>query len=145
MSKEISTRAERRLHLGAILSGVGTADTVANEIERWFRQGACDGFNYRVGNPVDFALFIERVVPILQHRGLFRTEYEGSTLRSHSDCRSRPTIMRSRYAKPPNSGQAGRPTIKAQQNSISYKENSVSKRYRCLDSCATLKSRTASS
>jgi hypothetical protein len=56
MSKEISTRADRRLHLGAILSGVVTADTVANEIERRFRQGTSDGFNYRIGNPVDFAL-----------------------------------------------------------------------------------------
>jgi FMN-dependent oxidoreductase (nitrilotriacetate monooxygenase family) len=75
---------------------VGTAETVANEIERWFRQGACDGFNYRVGNPVDFALFIERVVPILQERGLFRTEYEGSTLRSHLGL----SIPANRYAEP---------------------------------------------
>ena len=62
---------------------VGSAETVANEIERWFREGAADGFNYRVGNPADFALFIDRVVPILQERGLFRHEYAGETLRSH--------------------------------------------------------------
>ncbi len=62
---------------------VGTAETVANEIERWFVGGACDGFNFRVTNPVDFAIFVERVVPLLQQRGLFRTDYEGETLRDH--------------------------------------------------------------
>jgi len=45
---------------------------------------------------VDFALFIERVVPILRHRGLFRTEYEGSTLRSHLGL----PIPANRYAEP---------------------------------------------
>jgi FMN-dependent oxidoreductase (nitrilotriacetate monooxygenase family) len=62
---------------------VGTAETVADEIERWFRHGAADGFNYRVGNPVDFGRFIDRVVPILQERGLFRRDYTGTTLRDH--------------------------------------------------------------
>ncbi|HEX7873210.1 MAG TPA: LLM class flavin-dependent oxidoreductase [Sphingobium sp.] len=62
---------------------VGTAETVANEIERWFTGGATDGFNFRVTNPVDFARFVDEVVPILQARGLFRTEYEHETLRGH--------------------------------------------------------------
>jgi len=62
---------------------VGTAKTVADEIERWFLGGASDGFNFRVTNPVEFALFTDRVVPLLQERGLFRTEYEGTTLRTH--------------------------------------------------------------
>lgn len=62
---------------------VGSARTVADEIERWFLGGACDGFNYRVGNPHDFAVFTGRVVPLLQERGLFRTDYEGTTLREH--------------------------------------------------------------
>jgi FMN-dependent oxidoreductase (nitrilotriacetate monooxygenase family) len=62
---------------------VGTAQTVADEIERWFVGGACDGFNFRVTNPADFAPFIDRVVPLLQQRGLFRTEYAGETLRDH--------------------------------------------------------------
>jgi hypothetical protein len=56
---------------------------VADEIERWFVGGACDGFNFRVTNPADFAPFIDRVVPLLQQRGLFRTEYAGETLRDH--------------------------------------------------------------
>ncbi|RZK02791.1 MAG: LLM class flavin-dependent oxidoreductase [Novosphingobium sp.] len=62
---------------------VGSPETVADEIERWFLGGACDGFNYRVTNPAAFALFTDRVVPILQERGLFRTEYAGETLREH--------------------------------------------------------------
>ncbi|MET0361047.1 MAG: LLM class flavin-dependent oxidoreductase [Sphingobium sp.] len=62
---------------------VGTAETVAAEIERWFVGRAVDGFNYRVTNPADFALFIDKVVPILQARGLYRTEYEHETLRGH--------------------------------------------------------------
>jgi len=62
---------------------VGTAETVADEIERWFLGQACDGFNFRVNSPTDFALFTERVVPLLQERGLFRREYEGETLRDH--------------------------------------------------------------
>ena len=75
---------------------VGTAETVAKEIERWFKEGAADGFNYRVGNPVDFALFTDRVVPILQERGLFRREYAGETLRSHLGL----PIPENRYAAP---------------------------------------------
>lgn len=62
---------------------VGAARTVADEIERWFVGRACDGFNFRVTNPADFALFTDRVVPLLQERGLFRTEYAGETLRDH--------------------------------------------------------------
>ncbi|MET0240682.1 MAG: LLM class flavin-dependent oxidoreductase [Sphingobium sp.] len=62
---------------------VGTAETVAAEIERWFVGGATDGFNFRVSNPEDFRTFTQKVVPILQERGLFRTEYEHETLRGH--------------------------------------------------------------
>jgi FMN-dependent oxidoreductase (nitrilotriacetate monooxygenase family) len=62
---------------------VGSPVTIANEIERWFEGFAADGFNLRVSTPADFALFRERVVPILQARGLFRREYEHTTLRGH--------------------------------------------------------------
>ncbi|CAN7142564.1 LLM class flavin-dependent oxidoreductase [Phenylobacterium sp. LjRoot225] len=64
-------------------SFVGSPETIADEIERWFRGGAADGFLLRVGRPREFALFRERVVPLLQARGLFRTEYEHDTLRGH--------------------------------------------------------------
>jgi FMN-dependent oxidoreductase (nitrilotriacetate monooxygenase family) len=62
---------------------LGSPETVADEIERWFVGRAADGFNLRVTRPGEFALFRERVVPILQKRGLFRTDYAGQTLRSH--------------------------------------------------------------
>jgi FMN-dependent oxidoreductase (nitrilotriacetate monooxygenase family) len=62
---------------------VGSPETIAKEIERWFVGRAADGFILRVARPKDFALFRERVVPILQQRGLFRTEYAHDTLRGH--------------------------------------------------------------
>jgi alkanesulfonate monooxygenase SsuD/methylene tetrahydromethanopterin reductase-like flavin-dependent oxidoreductase (luciferase family) len=62
---------------------VGGPSTVADAIEQWFREGAADGFLFRVTNPVDFETFLQRVVPLLQDRGLFRREYEHETLRGH--------------------------------------------------------------
>jgi len=62
---------------------VGSPETIANEIERWFTGRAADGFILRVTRPGDFALFREKVVPILQARGLFRTDYAHDTLRGH--------------------------------------------------------------
>jgi hypothetical protein len=61
----------------------GTPETVADEIERWFVGGAADGFNLQTSRADQFNLFIERVVPILQRRGLFRTEYTSNTLRGN--------------------------------------------------------------
>lgn len=62
---------------------VGSAATVANEIERWFREGAADGFNIGVGEPNELEKFSREVVPLLQARGLFRREYESDTLRGN--------------------------------------------------------------
>jgi FMN-dependent oxidoreductase (nitrilotriacetate monooxygenase family) len=62
---------------------VGTAKTVADEVERWFRDGAADGFNIGHGEPGDLDAFITKVVPLLQQRGLFRQEYSHETLRGH--------------------------------------------------------------
>lgn len=62
---------------------VGTAETVAREIERWFVAGAVDGFNLHVARPSDFDRFLGEVVPILQDRGLFRADYAHDTLRGH--------------------------------------------------------------
>jgi FMN-dependent oxidoreductase (nitrilotriacetate monooxygenase family) len=61
----------------------GSPVTVANEIERWFREDAADGFNFRVSTPASFTVFLEQVVPLLRKRGLFRSEYEAATLRGH--------------------------------------------------------------
>ena len=63
---------------------VGTPEQVADYMEDWFSKEACDGFTvmppYIPGSLDDFC---ELVIPELQRRGLFRTEYEGSTLRDH--------------------------------------------------------------
>jgi FMN-dependent oxidoreductase (nitrilotriacetate monooxygenase family) len=62
---------------------VGTAKTVADEVERWFREGAADGFNIGHGEPGDLDAFITKVVPLLQQRGIFRKDYVHETLRGH--------------------------------------------------------------
>ena len=62
---------------------VGSPQTIADEIERWFVGRAVDGFILRVDRPGVFAQFRDKVVPLLQAKGLFRTEYEHDTLRGH--------------------------------------------------------------
>jgi FMN-dependent oxidoreductase (nitrilotriacetate monooxygenase family) len=62
---------------------VGSAQTVANEIERWFEGRALDGLNVHLGHPEQFTRFVNEVVPILQEKGLFRRDYEAATLRGN--------------------------------------------------------------
>jgi alkanesulfonate monooxygenase SsuD/methylene tetrahydromethanopterin reductase-like flavin-dependent oxidoreductase (luciferase family) len=62
----------------------GTPEQVADAIQHWWEQGAADGFNIMPPVlPSGLELFVDHVVPILQRRGLFRTEYEGNTLRDN--------------------------------------------------------------
>jgi len=62
----------------------GTPEQVADELELWFTSGAADGFNVMpAALPGGLTDFVEQVVPILQRRGLFRTDYTGTTLREH--------------------------------------------------------------
>jgi FMN-dependent oxidoreductase (nitrilotriacetate monooxygenase family) len=63
---------------------VGTPVQIADLIEQWFRSGAADGFNVMPpAFPEGFEVFLDEVLPILRKRGLFRSEYSGSTLREH--------------------------------------------------------------
>jgi len=63
---------------------VGTPEQIADAIQEWFDNGAADGFNIMPPIlPTGLTDFIDQVVPILQKRGLFRTEYEGTTLREN--------------------------------------------------------------
>jgi FMN-dependent oxidoreductase (nitrilotriacetate monooxygenase family) len=63
---------------------VGTPEQIADALEDWFVHGAADGFNIMPPIlPTGLTDFVEQVVPILQRRGLFRTEYEGNTLREN--------------------------------------------------------------
>jgi FMN-dependent oxidoreductase (nitrilotriacetate monooxygenase family) len=63
---------------------IGTPQTIADELERWFVEKAADGFNLLPPHvPGAINEFVDRVVPELQRRGLFRTDYEGATLREN--------------------------------------------------------------
>jgi len=59
----------------------GTPEQVADGLQSWFEERAADGFIIQGGTPESFAHVVDRVVPILQARGLFRTDYPGTTLR----------------------------------------------------------------
>lgn len=66
------------------LALVGTAATIADEMQHWLESRGCDGFNVMFPFvPAGLEEFCDKVVPELQRRGLFRTEYEGTTLRDH--------------------------------------------------------------
>ncbi len=63
---------------------VGTANAIVDQMEQWFVEGGCDGFNIMFPFlPEGLNDFVDKVVPELQRRGLFRTEYEGTTLREN--------------------------------------------------------------
>jgi len=63
---------------------IGTAADIADELEAWFVGGACDGFNVMPAwFPGGLDDFVDLVIPELQRRGLFRTRYEGRTLRAN--------------------------------------------------------------
>ena len=85
-----SERPTVRQLLGRLAAGgghctmVGTPEQVADMIENWFVSGAADGFNLMPPMlPDALEEFIDRVIPLLQHRGLYRTEYSATTLRGH--------------------------------------------------------------
>lgn len=74
---------------------IGTPTKVADQIQEWFEDGATDGFIIGEAVPNGLTDFFELVVPILQERGIFRTEYESTTLRGNLGL----AIPENRYAK----------------------------------------------
>ncbi|GAB4936866.1 hypothetical protein MAHJHV35_20480 [Mycobacterium avium subsp. hominissuis] len=74
-------------HRATLLQGprfVGTGPQVADQMADWFQTGACDGFVLAATHlPGAFEDVVRMVVPELQRRGLFRTEYRSATLRGH--------------------------------------------------------------
>ncbi len=63
---------------------IGTPQMIADEMQHWIEHGAADGFNIVPALlPQSLSDFADQVVPELQRRGLFRKEYESSTLRGH--------------------------------------------------------------
>jgi alkanesulfonate monooxygenase len=66
------------------LSFVGTPATIADQMEEWLTSDGCDGFNIMFPFlPAGLDDFVEKVVPELQRRDIFRKEYEGTTLREN--------------------------------------------------------------
>lgn len=62
---------------------IGTPEKIADLIQRWYEEEAADGFIISPPLPGLLQDFVELVVPILQERGLYRTEYESDTLRGN--------------------------------------------------------------
>lgn len=62
---------------------IGTPERIADLIQRWHEEEAADGFIIHSALPSGLRDFVEGVVPILQERGIYRTEYESDTLRGN--------------------------------------------------------------
>jgi FMN-dependent oxidoreductase (nitrilotriacetate monooxygenase family) len=66
------------------LAMVGTPKTIADEMQEWLETEGSDGFTIQLPYlPEGLDDFVDRVVPELQRRGIFRREYEGKTLREN--------------------------------------------------------------
>jgi alkanesulfonate monooxygenase len=86
---------------------VGTPKEVADSLEEWFTGKACDGFNVMpLTFPAGLADIVETLLPELQRRGLFRREYEGSTLRENLGL----PYPENRHARQPELARQGRTT-----------------------------------
>ena len=80
----IGELAMRATHGRGKSAVVGTPQQIADHMEKWFSQGAADGFN--IQPPVQPGFlddFVDLVVPVLRERGLVHGEYQGDTLREH--------------------------------------------------------------
>ena len=74
----------RRLGGYSGLAMVGTPETIADEMEEWLETRGSDGFTVMFPFlPQGLEDFVDRVIPVLRDRGLFRREYEGGTLREN--------------------------------------------------------------
>lgn len=63
---------------------IGTPETIVDTLQEWFENEAADGFNILPPwLPTGLTDFVDLVIPELQRRGLFRTAYEGKTLREN--------------------------------------------------------------
>ncbi|TDG00840.1 LLM class flavin-dependent oxidoreductase [Paenibacillus piri] len=87
IQRERPTFRELIVHLAGArghLTFTGTPLQLADVIERWFIERVADGFNLMPPVfPGGLDIFVDKVVPELQNRGLFRTAYEAETLRGH--------------------------------------------------------------
>jgi alkanesulfonate monooxygenase SsuD/methylene tetrahydromethanopterin reductase-like flavin-dependent oxidoreductase (luciferase family) len=78
---------------------VGTPTQIADQLEERFQNYGADGFNIMSPIlPTGLTDFIELVLPELRRRGLFRTEYEGRTLRDHLGLKRPPNAFLAAHA-----------------------------------------------
>ncbi|NKB56945.1 MAG: hypothetical protein GKS00_11470 [Alphaproteobacteria bacterium] len=69
---------------GLIPQILGTPEQIADQLEEIWRETGCHGFNLTPAIvPGGYEDFVDLMVPILQQRGIFRTEYEATTLRGN--------------------------------------------------------------
>jgi FMN-dependent oxidoreductase (nitrilotriacetate monooxygenase family) len=102
----------------------GSPETVATEIERWFREGALDGLNVGIGEASDLDDFIAKVVPILQSRGVVRSAYTHDTLRGNLGLEipaNRHTLQRASSTAP---REIAAPVVSRFASAASYDEGS---------------------
>ncbi|OAB47555.1 LLM class flavin-dependent oxidoreductase [Paenibacillus antarcticus] len=88
----------REVALGALTprgNFIGTPEKIADLVQQWFEEEAADGFIIATGVPSGLTDFVELVVPILQERGIYRSEYESDTLRGNLGL----SIPENRYVK----------------------------------------------
>jgi len=82
-AKQLSAR-EVIVEVTGRQSFIGSAETIATEINRYVQEDASDGFILVPHiTPGGLDPFVDQVVPLLQERGVYRTEYEGTTLRDN--------------------------------------------------------------
>lgn len=91
---------------------VGSPESVADQLETWVDEGGLDGINlaYHV-SPGSFEDFVEYVVPELQKRGRYRTDYEGSTLRESLYGAGQPQVMDTHPAAQYRGAYADKPSV----------------------------------
>lgn len=93
----VGTMLERISAGGGHFTTVGTPSMIADELVRWFDGRAADGFNVNASTlPEGIDEFVDKVVPELQERGVYRTSYDTTTLRGHFGQRQarRPEVVR---------------------------------------------------
>lgn len=79
---------------------IGTPQQIADRLELLSQEGGVDGFNVRqTVNPSTLQEFVEHVVPELQKRGIYRTEYEGETLRENYLGKGQQQLKSNHYGK----------------------------------------------
>ncbi|MET0146426.1 MAG: LLM class flavin-dependent oxidoreductase [Ilumatobacteraceae bacterium] len=83
-SQQLTVRQLLSRNPGAHRIAVGAPEQIADDIERWFTGRAADGFNLNTDVfPSGLEAIVEHLLPELRKRGVFRTEYRGTTLRDH--------------------------------------------------------------